>query len=153
MDSEMKLNSQTIKRLREQRSWSQEHLASAAGLSLRTIQRVEAEGKGSPETRLALGAALQVDVSKLNDSDSRKLETRNPTWGAAVGFVGATAGVAFAGVANRHLAGADLGVILGSLGAAYGLICACLAIYLEQHRRSSTRRGGGHPDSPTCGGD
>jgi transcriptional regulator with XRE-family HTH domain len=30
MDSEMKLNSQTIKRLREQRSWSQEHLASAA---------------------------------------------------------------------------------------------------------------------------
>jgi DNA-binding XRE family transcriptional regulator len=149
MDSEMKLNCQVVKTLREQRSWSQEHLASAAGLSPRTIQRVEAEGKGSPETCLALAAALQVDVSKLSDSGSRKPEARNPWRGATAGFVCATVGVASAGFANRHLAGADLGVTLGSLGTVYGLICAWVAIYVEQHRRASPGSGGGHPDSRT----
>ena len=53
------MNAQHIRKLREARAWSQEHLADAAGLSLRTIQRVEAEGKASAETRLALAAALE----------------------------------------------------------------------------------------------
>lgn len=60
------MNAQQIRKLREARAWSQEHLAEAAGLSLRTIQRVEAEGKASPETRLALAAALEVSVTELS---------------------------------------------------------------------------------------
>jgi transcriptional regulator with XRE-family HTH domain len=43
--------------VREKKSWSQEHLASASGLSVRTIQRVEVENIASAETRLALAAA------------------------------------------------------------------------------------------------
>jgi transcriptional regulator with XRE-family HTH domain len=44
---------------------SQEHLASAAGLSVRTVQRVEIDGVPSAETRLALAAALGVPVADL----------------------------------------------------------------------------------------
>lgn len=54
-----------IKKWREDRSWSQEHLAEAADISLRTIQRVE-NGKGaSRETIMALAAAFNVDVMAL----------------------------------------------------------------------------------------
>ncbi|MEN3110775.1 helix-turn-helix domain-containing protein [Uliginosibacterium paludis] len=60
------MNAQQIRRLREARAWSQEHLAEAAGLSLRTIQRVEAEGKASAETRLALAGAFGIPVAELS---------------------------------------------------------------------------------------
>jgi len=39
-----------IKRWREERSWSQDHLAEAAGVSLRTVQRVENGDGASRET-------------------------------------------------------------------------------------------------------
>ena len=66
MDMDMKTNARRLKQLREAKSWSQEHLAEASGLSLRTVQRVETEGNASPETRLALAGALGVDVSDLD---------------------------------------------------------------------------------------
>jgi DNA-binding XRE family transcriptional regulator len=55
----------TIRQLRERRSWTQAHLAEAAGLSLRTVQRLETEHACAPETLLALAAALDVDVRTL----------------------------------------------------------------------------------------
>jgi transcriptional regulator with XRE-family HTH domain len=68
MEMEMKTNARIIKRLREEKSWSQEHLAEAAGLSLRTVQRVETDGNASAETRLALASALGIDVVELSAS-------------------------------------------------------------------------------------
>ena len=68
MDTSMAISGETIKSLREARAWSQAHLAEAAGLSLRTVQRVEAEGTASAETRLALAGALGVAVDALNAS-------------------------------------------------------------------------------------
>src|SRR5690625_15079 len=65
MDTQMKIDASALRSLREKKSWSQEHLATAAGLSTRTVQRVEAEGAGSAETRLALAGALDVPVSEL----------------------------------------------------------------------------------------
>jgi transcriptional regulator with XRE-family HTH domain len=61
----MKINGEAVRALRERKSWSQEHLASASGLSARTVQRVEIEGIASAETRLALAAALDVPVADL----------------------------------------------------------------------------------------
>lgn len=63
---DIKMNATLIKKLREDKAWSQEHLAAAAGVSLRTIQRVECEGRASAETRLALASALGVEVSVLS---------------------------------------------------------------------------------------
>lgn len=66
MDTPMAVSREKIKALRDARAWSQAHLAEAASLSLRTVQRVEAEGTASAETRLALAAALGVSVDELN---------------------------------------------------------------------------------------
>jgi transcriptional regulator with XRE-family HTH domain len=65
MEAPMKINGDRVRALREQKSWSQEHLASASGLSVRTVQRVEVDGIASAETRLALAAALDVPVADL----------------------------------------------------------------------------------------
>ncbi|MGY6631014.1 MAG: helix-turn-helix domain-containing protein [Wenzhouxiangella sp.] len=65
MINDMSINAEQVRSLREARSWSQEHLAEVAGLSLRTIQRVEAEGRGSRETKLSLAAAFDVPLGRL----------------------------------------------------------------------------------------
>ena len=56
-----------VKKLRAERSWSQEQLAEMSGLSLRTIQRVEAGNKASLETLKSLAAVFETDVSKLTE--------------------------------------------------------------------------------------
>ena len=54
-----------LKGFREQRSWSQAHLAEAAGVNIRTVQRIESGEPCSYETTLALAAALDIEVSRL----------------------------------------------------------------------------------------
>ncbi len=54
-----------IKRWREERYWSQEHLADLAGIGLRTVQRIENGDKASRESVMALAAAFNVDVIAL----------------------------------------------------------------------------------------
>lgn len=54
-----------IKRWREERHWSQEHLAELSGIGLRTLQRIERGQQASPETLKALANAYQVDVAAL----------------------------------------------------------------------------------------
>jgi DNA-binding XRE family transcriptional regulator len=86
METQMKINGEAVRALREQKSWSQEHLANAAGLSVRTVQRVEVESAASAETRLALAAALGVPVADLLcEADVRQTVLaallRIPTWG------------------------------------------------------------------------
>ncbi len=62
---EMAINAQRLRTLREQLGWSQEQLADVSGLSARTIQRVEATGAASLETRMALAAALSLAPADL----------------------------------------------------------------------------------------
>lgn len=80
-----------IRSLREARAWTQAHLAEAAGVSLRTVQRLESVHSCSPETLLALAAALDVDVRTL--AEERAVPARpwpGPTprraarWGAVL---------------------------------------------------------------------
>jgi DNA-binding XRE family transcriptional regulator len=94
MEARMKINGDAVRALRERKSWSQEHLANASGLSVRTVQRVEVASVGSAETRLALAAALGVPVADLcHDADARStnwiaLRRRVPLWGwVGVGVV------------------------------------------------------------------
>ena len=65
MDSTMQIDPSRLKQLREQRAWSQEHLATVSGLSVRTIQRLETSGAASHESRLALAAAFGLDPADL----------------------------------------------------------------------------------------
>lgn len=61
----MQLNPNTVKALRQQHSWTQQHLADACDVSLRTIQRVEKEGAASKETTMSLCAVFEVRQGML----------------------------------------------------------------------------------------
>ena len=128
MDTQMKIDGALVRTLREQKSWSQEHLASAAGLSVRTVQRVETESSGSSETRLALGAALGVTASKLS---SESLISKYPSAGLKRGrfwgWLGWSIGTASALIAITlaHVFG---DVPAGETGFQMGVVCAFAGI-------------------------
>ncbi|WDT87958.1 helix-turn-helix domain-containing protein [Alteromonas sp. 009811495] len=65
MSNEVKLNTKKILTLRTSNCWSQEELASASGLSVRTIQRVEKSGVASLETTKALSSVFGVTPLEL----------------------------------------------------------------------------------------
>jgi transcriptional regulator with XRE-family HTH domain len=54
-----------VRRLRDGRGWSQEHLAEVAGIGLRTVQRIENGEKAARESVMALAAAFDVEVMAL----------------------------------------------------------------------------------------
>jgi transcriptional regulator with XRE-family HTH domain len=151
MDSEMKVNARLVRRLREDRAWSQDHLATAAGLSLRTVQRIESEGNASPESRLAIAAALKIDAATLlstdsdsgnatrsgSDNDLRSRPRLGLVLGIVSGFIGATIGVASAWMAATQGAhsSAELGMSHALLGTFYGLTCAALATAWDRFRQ------------------
>lgn len=60
------INQDFVKQLRSDKCWSQEHLALVSGISLRTVQRIENEGKCSLESKKALAAAFNLNVTELN---------------------------------------------------------------------------------------
>lgn len=61
-----------IKELRVARAWSQEQLAELAGISARTVQRIENGEQASLETLSALAAVLEVKVIDLTEQPSRE---------------------------------------------------------------------------------
>ncbi|MEO1042634.1 MAG: helix-turn-helix domain-containing protein [Pseudomonadota bacterium] len=61
----MQVDDAKLKRWRDERCWSQEHLAETAGVSLRTVQRLERGESVSRETVMALAAAFDVGVEAL----------------------------------------------------------------------------------------
>lgn len=68
------MNSSPIKTLRKAKAWSQVHLADAAGVSVRTIQRLERTGQGADETLLSVAAALDVDVQILTQLNPQRIQ-------------------------------------------------------------------------------
>ena len=66
---EQKSMGKRVKRLRESRAWTQEHLADAAQISVRTVQRAE-DGVMSAETLKAIAGALDESVEAISKSDS-----------------------------------------------------------------------------------
>lgn len=61
----MDINAEKIKQLRLDKSWTQQHLADACGLSMRTIQRVERYGNASKETLMALASVFETSQHDL----------------------------------------------------------------------------------------
>ncbi|MFT6409178.1 MAG: transcriptional regulator with XRE-family HTH domain [Arenicella sp.] len=81
-----------IKKLRSKKNWSQEQLATFCGVSLRTIQRVEAGNQASLDTLKSLASVFEVDISKLTeeiiviDKDSAEWKAE-PLW-LKIGVIG-----------------------------------------------------------------
>ncbi|GGW95737.1 helix-turn-helix domain-containing protein [Alteromonas halophila] len=61
----VKINAEKLKQLRDQRCWSQQQLADVSGLSLRTVQRIEARAVASQESVKCLAAVFETDTQAL----------------------------------------------------------------------------------------
>lgn len=72
-----------LKRFRQILGWTQEHLAEAAGLSARTIQRAESDGELGAETLLALAAVFDISVADIQGTWPTDDEIREATREAA----------------------------------------------------------------------
>ena len=75
---EMQVNTQLIRTEREQRAWSQSHLADVSGLGLRTVQRIEATGRASYESASAIAAAFSIPVADLRMEGSNDVTQPHP---------------------------------------------------------------------------
>lgn len=62
-----------IRKLRLKKGWSQSQLAEIAGVTTRTIQRIEQGNKPSMETCRALAAVFEVDLSQLQPEEEAML--------------------------------------------------------------------------------
>jgi transcriptional regulator with XRE-family HTH domain len=87
---DMQIDGNRIRSERERRAWSQEHLAEAAGLSLRTVQRIERSEPASFETARALASVLEIDVATLT---GQKTRTRTRYWAVAATVVAGLLGL------------------------------------------------------------
>ena len=67
-----------VRKLRIERGLSQEQLASMAGVSVRTLQRIERGANASPETLKCLAAVLETDFSQLRNGQDMTSATGTP---------------------------------------------------------------------------
>ena len=61
----MDVNAKKIKELRTGKGWTQQHLADACAISLRTVQRVERYGNASQDTVLGLLSVFEIQQSDI----------------------------------------------------------------------------------------
>jgi transcriptional regulator with XRE-family HTH domain len=67
---EMKINVDLLKKLRNEKAWSQDQLADICGLSLRTIQRIEKSGSASLESKKAIASAFEIKATELDENEN-----------------------------------------------------------------------------------
>ncbi|MGQ0800707.1 MAG: DUF4177 domain-containing protein [Pseudomarimonas sp.] len=70
----MSIDSALVRQLRSEKFWSQEELAIASGLNLRTVQRIEKEATASLQSKKALAAAFGVAVKDLEHMESPAMQ-------------------------------------------------------------------------------
>lgn len=122
----MKIDGGKVRTLREAKSWSQEHLAAAAGVSARTVQRIESDGVGSAESKLALAGALGVSVGELTPpvatATVRGGRPRLPggAWAGWTAGALCSVGAVLYNHARGNLSAGQLGQQLGVLSALLG---------------------------------
>jgi transcriptional regulator with XRE-family HTH domain len=140
--SPMKIDAASVRKLREAKSWSQDHLAEVAGLSLRTVQRVEADGSASPETKMAVAAAFGVEPAELSVRiASVAAVPRNFRRGIWLGnfSVGVGAVSACLGVLSEHASGAETGFAFGLIGLFSGICFGAIGWFGWRYSRSEQR--------------
>ena len=62
----MIIDKELVKTLRNKQAWSQEELAVASGLNLRTVQRIEKEGSISLQSKKALASVFGLNIEDLD---------------------------------------------------------------------------------------
>jgi transcriptional regulator with XRE-family HTH domain len=85
----MSVSNKLVKLMREERGWSQEQLATISGISERTVQRVEKDGKCSLESKMALSSAFEVSPIDLEDNVQSDVlfEQNRIEWTSVTGYI------------------------------------------------------------------
>jgi transcriptional regulator with XRE-family HTH domain len=137
---DMKINTDFLKSLRQEKGWSQEQLATVTALSLRTIQRIEADGSCSLESRNALasvfelhGADLEKGLVSPDQQAGALLGLRYAKYGIAIGLGAAAIGI-FVDFFLGDLSAKYFGLALGVLGATAGVSFALLGTMTQRVR-------------------
>jgi len=68
----------SVQKLRLKHGWSQQQLAEASGLSVRTVQRIEAGYPASTESLKSLAAVFEVEFSTLNPEQNMNPAANSP---------------------------------------------------------------------------
>lgn len=110
---DLKVDSAFIKAERQKRGWSQEHLAAAAGLGLRTIQRMESAGTGSNESAKCLAAVFEVDLARLFLEKRTAPPVRMRIWAAAAASCATLATSLFL-ISSANATDVAMAVVVGS---------------------------------------
>ena len=132
---EIRVDGNTVKRLREARLWTQEELAERCRVHARTVQRVEAQGIASSATLKAIAAGLEVDPSALTmavDPVTVESERLELPW---VGMTAAFLWVALACLVHVPSAGPGLTSAAVSV---LGFACFALGLYCIDRRRTAS---------------
>lgn len=120
---DMKVKSALIRKYRTERLWSQEQLAQASGLGLRTIQRLESRGSASSESIKSLAAVFEVKSESLVWPDGGYQAYRHKQWGTFT-FIMTPVLAAFFLAMSDFLALPAL-----FLGVAFGLLSIVLVLF------------------------
>jgi DNA-binding XRE family transcriptional regulator len=70
----MKVNANLVIELRNNKFWSQDELAIATGLNLRTIQRIENEASASLQSKKALASVFEINIHDLDYEEIVKMK-------------------------------------------------------------------------------
>ena len=110
----MYLDNEVIREMRLDRGWTQQQLADACGISMRTVQRVEKDGTASLETTSALGSVFEVERrTLLRVSASEEVGTAHAGSMKLV-LLGVLVGIVVGVLATLAFMSADVGT--GQLG-------------------------------------
>ena len=136
---EQMIDKDLIKKLRKERTWSQDQLASVSGLSLRTVQRIENEGGCSLESKKSLAAAFEINANNLDlnlvATNSLAFNDRGRKFGFAgtlVGMVGAYTGITMS-LLSENISSAEAGLYYGGVGAFCGVSCAIIGALSDRY--------------------
>ena len=141
---EQMINKELIRKLRKDRSWSQDQLSSVSGLSLRTVQRIENEGSCSLESKKALAVAFEISANDLDINISAITFQAVNNRGRKFGFAGAVAGLvsAYIGITMSHTSGqitsGEAGLYYGCIGAFCGICCAIVGVLSNRYGAKHT---------------
>lgn len=138
---DVKVDTDRIKEIRREQAMSQEELAGAAGLSIRTIQRIEAEGIASLASKKALAVGLGVAPETLDDLREQRLRFLAALKGGTIlGMGGALIGGTSAYVAITlsfragEISASDAGTAYGAVAALVGIACALIGVVGQKLR-------------------
>ncbi|MCG8312488.1 MAG: helix-turn-helix domain-containing protein [Pseudomonadales bacterium] len=134
------INTDLVKKLRSEHAWSQEQLSSISGLSLRTVQRIENEGRCSQESKMALAAVFEINACDLdiNQTEVNSIAANNRD--RKLGFAGVFLGLlgAYTGITMSLISGsinsADAGLYYGGVGAFCGVCCGIIGVLSNRCR-------------------